>query len=142
MIIVTLCCASDPNGYYLLGGSGGHGQGEGAELTLWDRRVLSKGPLKEMVGHKGSVNGCLFLDNDSSNDKLVASCSSDSTVKIWSTTTGGSVLSEYIGGGAGPISGIVSPSPETLAASTFNEGVYVWKLVSDSSMELKLRAKY
>ncbi|XP_003391825.1 PREDICTED: WD repeat-containing protein 31-like isoform X2 [Amphimedon queenslandica] len=95
-----------------------------------------------MVGHKGSVNGCLFLDNDSSNDKLVASCSSDSTVKIWSTTTGGSVLSEYIGGGAGPISGIVSPSPETLAASTFNEGVYVWKLVSDSSMELKLRAKY
>lgn len=73
----------------------------------------------------------------------------------------GSVLSEYIGGGAGPVSGIVSPSPEMwvwnyrvwewdylicflyrLAASTFNEGVYVWKLVSGSSMELRLRAKY
>ena len=29
-----------------------------------------------------------------------------------------------------------------LAASTFNEGVYVWKLVSDSTMELRLRSKY
>jgi len=52
--------------------------GAGCEIKLWDRRVLRK--LASLEGHSESVTGVAFLPSSS---KLVASCSQDSTLRLW-----------------------------------------------------------
>jgi WD40 repeat protein len=66
---VQTCCGVSADGKFLLAGSSGS-QGQGAELTIWDRRKERK-PLREYKGHSESVQSCMFCSHyDNSEEDL------------------------------------------------------------------------
>jgi WD40 repeat protein len=50
-------------------------------VQLWDRRKSEV--VKKYQGHTESVNGCCFLPRTPGWPELMASCSSDCTVRVW-----------------------------------------------------------
>jgi WD40 repeat protein len=52
-------------------------QGNGCEITIWDLRNRSM--LAELYGHHQTVTHARLIYED----RFIASCSNDSTVKIW-----------------------------------------------------------
>ena len=59
-------------------------------LQLWDLRTLSV--IQEYKGHAEAVEACIFLP--SYGRALLATCSRDSTVRIWDRDTKGIYTSE------------------------------------------------
>lgn len=138
--IVTCCAVSRDRKYFL---SGTSGCGGSSELTLWDRRMGRA--LREYHGHSEGVLGCVIMET-STNQELVASCSNDRTVRLWSTDSGACLHTHHVDG-AGPLTAIVSPSQDILACSTFYRGVNVWSLLlvekeHKPQYSLNLRASY
>jgi WD40 repeat protein len=73
-------CHVSADGLYAISTSNGF-QGQGCEITVWDLRARSM--LAEMYGHEQTVTNAKILAGDA----LVASCSNDSTVRLWDLKT-------------------------------------------------------
>jgi WD40 repeat protein len=141
--VFQTCCGATRDGQYLLAGSSGS-QGQGAELTVWDRRKERK-PLREYKGHSESVQSCMFCSyRDNTEEHLIASVASDSVLKIWDRETGECLHSE-IESGAGPLTSVVAPDKGLVGYSSFQNGVSIWTInrVEDAGrLSLAIRARY
>jgi WD40 repeat protein len=73
-------CHTSADSNYAISTSNGF-QGQGCEITVWDLR--SRAMLAEMYGHEQTVTNARIVAGDA----YVASCSNDSTVRLWDFKT-------------------------------------------------------
>eukprot|EP00039_Didymoeca_costata_P029643 m.25660 g.25660 ORF g.25660 m.25660 type:complete len:354 (+) comp7726_c0_seq4:574-1635(+) len=82
------CCASSPDGNYVLTGSNGF-EGHGCLVSIWDVRTKEK--VLDLAGHSQRITDCSFIEG---RDGLRAlSTSADGTVGIWNVDKGTKIAS-------------------------------------------------
>ncbi|KAJ5697203.1 hypothetical protein N7488_010887, partial [Penicillium malachiteum] len=77
--------------------------------------------LQILEGHSGEINSVAF----SSNNQLLASASSDKTVRLWDPITG--ALKQILEGHSGQVTSVAfSPDNQLLASASKDSTVYIW----------------
>ncbi|NWX13637.1 WDR31 protein, partial [Aegotheles bennettii] len=84
---IQTCCTVSADGRHCLSTSSGCA-GEGGEATLWDLRQ-TRNRVQEYRGHFQTTTSCVFLPGGPALTPSIATCSYDSTVKVWERDTGG-----------------------------------------------------
>jgi len=119
--IQTCCDLSGTDDRLCMSASNGFG-GSGCEATLWDLRSGAR-PLHEFIGHFETVNGCCFILSPT--QLMAATCSSDSTIRLWNCDTGVPLATLSIPA-SGPLSSIVAADcSSSLYVSSFFAGIQV-----------------
>ncbi|ELU06603.1 hypothetical protein CAPTEDRAFT_168654 [Capitella teleta] len=122
---IQLCCQISDDRNYCLTSSNGF-SGNGCEATLWDLR--QSGIVREFKGHMESVGGCCFIPSTLSNGQnLLATCSSDCSVRVWDEQTAECVAVETVPG-SGPLTSMAVFPDSCLCVGSFNVGVSTFQL--------------
>ncbi|XP_062514592.1 WD repeat-containing protein 31-like [Corticium candelabrum] len=119
--IQTHCDTSDDAHFVLTSNSGTNG-GE-CSVTLWDRRQTAI--IRKFIGHKSVVNRAVFLKNKFTG--CIASCASDSVIKLWDVNTGNCHVSKYVDGAASLTSLCVVDSRRLVCGSQ-RRGVNIFEM--------------
>lgn len=131
------CCDVSPDGQYCLTGSSGS-INIGCELTLWDLRQRKL--LSEFKGHEQNLGSCLFLPIQFGNQQLVASCSADTTVRVWDVETKDCICLMSLDG-SGPLTSLAAYPDFSLLVSSFNQGIHLLSLDFSNPHDPKLVRK-
>lgn len=115
----TWCLAFSPDGSKLLSGTWG------STIEVWD--VNSGRHERSMEGHNATVWGLQFKPDD---PDVLASCSSDGTVRFWSLSTGRNLATLDTCGANEAIAASFSPDGELFAVACSNHEVCVWKFAA------------
>jgi len=132
--IQTCCDLSGADDRFCLSASNGFG-GNGCEATLWDLRAVAR-PLREFTGHFETVSGCCFIP--SSSRSLAATCSSDSTVRLWDCDSGVTLATVSISA-SGPLTCITANADSILYVSSFFAGIQVLSVRQKVSGSIELQ---
>ncbi|XP_013388871.1 WD repeat-containing protein 31 [Lingula anatina] len=134
---IQTCCDLTEDGNYCLTCSNGF-SGNGCEVTLWDMRAKSL--VCEYKGHTETVGACMFLPGVADRS-LIASVSSDCTVRIWDRETTECVGQEVIAG-SGPLTSMVAYHDGSICVSSFNAGIHVFSIKEDTNGQLSLERRF
>lgn len=93
-------------------------------------------PLRQLVGHTGSVNAVSF----GAADELVLTGSDDNTARIWDATTG-QVLKVLKGHDAPVTSAVFSPDSSLVLTASHDNTVRIWNRTTGEELKLLHKAK-
>ncbi|KAG9464845.1 WD repeat-containing protein 31 [Eleutherodactylus coqui] len=136
---IQMHCDVSEDGNYCLTSSNGF-SGQGCEATLWDLRQ-TKNIVCEYKGHLQSTASCIFLPRGMSDAPLVATTSSDCTVKVWQRDTAACLCSLFLDG-SGPLSSLAVCDNTSILCASFSSGIHSLHIDCSEGVTLKQVAKF